>query len=102
MSRETQSVEDMVAQVDTGGRNAAGWQGKMIIGIAFTWALFQLYYGSNLPFLKNDKRRQIQVMNETRSTSMQNLQNMQIRKEQRELDKHAVSYMELPENNDLY
>ena len=43
-------VEDLVASVDTGGRNATGWQGKLIIGLAFVWALFQLYIASNLPF----------------------------------------------------
>ncbi|MEM1385088.1 MAG: TRAP transporter permease [Pseudomonadota bacterium] len=44
------NVDDMVAQVDTGARNAIGWQGQMIIGIAFVWSLFQLYIASNLPF----------------------------------------------------
>ncbi len=36
---------------DIGGRNPVGWQGKLIVTIAFVWAVFQLYIASNLPFL---------------------------------------------------
>ena len=43
-------VGDLVAGIDTGARDPAGWQGRLIIGIAFVWALFQLYIASNLPF----------------------------------------------------
>jgi TRAP transporter 4TM/12TM fusion protein len=43
-------VDDLVAQVDTGARSPAGWQGKMIPVVAFVWACFHLYIGSNLPF----------------------------------------------------
>jgi len=43
-------VDDLVAQVDTGARNPAGWQGQLILAIAFAWACFQLYIASNLPF----------------------------------------------------
>ena len=53
MSSETSSqttVEEMVAKVDTGGRSPVGWQNKLILGTAFTWALFQLYIASDLPF----------------------------------------------------
>jgi TRAP transporter 4TM/12TM fusion protein len=44
------TVEEMVAKVDTGGRNPIGWQNKLILGTAFSWALFQLYIASDLPF----------------------------------------------------
>lgn len=57
MSSETSSkstVEDMVAKVDTGGRNPVGWQNSFILGTAFFWAVFQLYIASNLPFLLSD------------------------------------------------
>ena len=47
-------VDDLVAQVDTGGRNPEGWQGRFIIGLAFVWALFQLYISSNIPFWLTD------------------------------------------------
>jgi TRAP transporter 4TM/12TM fusion protein len=45
-----EAVADLVAQVDTGARSPRGWQGKLILGIAFVWAVFQLYIASNLPF----------------------------------------------------
>ncbi len=48
--KTTTSAEDIAAQVDTGGRNPDNWQGKMILTIAFIWAVFQLYIASNLPF----------------------------------------------------
>ena len=44
----------MVAQVDTGARNPVGWQNKLILGIAFVWALFQLYIASDLPFFLSE------------------------------------------------
>ncbi len=44
------NVDDMVAAVDTGPRVPIGWQNRMILTIAFCWALFQLYISSNLPF----------------------------------------------------
>ncbi len=47
-------VDEMVAQVDTGARNPAGWQGKLIIGTCFAWALFQLYFASTVPFTLTD------------------------------------------------
>ncbi|HSG94787.1 MAG TPA: TRAP transporter fused permease subunit, partial [Afifellaceae bacterium] len=43
-------VDDLVAQVDTGARNPEDWQGKVIVSVAFVWAVFQLYIASNLPF----------------------------------------------------
>ena len=45
---------DLVAQVDTGGRAPGGWQGRLIIGLAFAWSLFQLYISSNIPFWLTD------------------------------------------------
>ena len=47
-------VDDLVAQVDTGSRDPEGWQGRFIIGLAFVWALFQLYISSNIPFWLTD------------------------------------------------
>ena len=43
-------VGDLVAGIDIGARDPVGWQGRLIIGVAFVWALFQLYVASNLPF----------------------------------------------------
>jgi len=50
MSAEADRLKDFTA-TDTGGRNAAGWQGKLIWWIALVWAVFQLYIASNLPFM---------------------------------------------------
>ena len=45
-----QSAEELLASVDTGSRKAAGWQGSTILVIAFIWALFQIYFSSNVPY----------------------------------------------------
>ena len=42
-------ADRMVADVDTGGRNPPGWQGRMILAICIIWSLFQLYIASKLP-----------------------------------------------------
>ena len=47
-------ADDLVAQVDTGARNPANWQGQLILVLAFVWACFQLYIGSNIPFTLTD------------------------------------------------
>ncbi|MBO6755794.1 MAG: TRAP transporter permease [Roseibium sp.] len=44
-------VDMMVAEVETGARNAAGFAGKFILALAFVWALFQLYVASTIPFI---------------------------------------------------
>ncbi|NNF77137.1 MAG: TRAP transporter permease, partial [Rhizobiales bacterium] len=54
MAKELQSAEDLVAQVDTGGREPVGWQKQLILGTCFIWACFQLYIASNLPFYLTD------------------------------------------------
>ena len=43
-------VDLMVAESESGSRNAAGLAGKIILGIAFVWALFQIYIASSIPF----------------------------------------------------
>lgn len=44
-------VDAMVAKVESGARNAAGFAGKFILGLAFIWSAFQLYIASDLPFV---------------------------------------------------
>ena len=46
----TPSVEDMVAESDTGARNPVGWAGKMMILVPLAWSVFQIYISSNVPF----------------------------------------------------
>ncbi|MEM8648909.1 MAG: TRAP transporter permease [Pseudomonadota bacterium] len=43
-------VDQMVAEVETGSRNAVGFAGRFILAIAFVWALFQIYIASSIPF----------------------------------------------------
>ena len=43
-------VDQMVAEVETGSRNAVGFAGRFILAIAFIWAAFQIYIASSIPF----------------------------------------------------
>ena len=52
--KQTPTAEELVAQTDTGSRMPPGWQGKMIVTVAFIWALFQVYIASNVPFFLTD------------------------------------------------
>jgi TRAP transporter 4TM/12TM fusion protein len=45
----TAKADALVAEVDTGARNADGFQGQLIIAICIIWSLFQLYIASKLP-----------------------------------------------------
>ena len=45
------SADDLVASVDSGARMPVGWQRYLVPGVAFVWALFQLYIASPLPFM---------------------------------------------------
>lgn len=54
MTHSTDNADDFVAQIESGGRNAIGWHGKLLAYTTFTWALFQLYIASNLPFWITD------------------------------------------------
>lgn len=49
-SIKQEDLDDFVAEIETGGRSPDGWQGKLILSIAFIWAVFQLYIASNVPF----------------------------------------------------
>ena len=44
-----QNADAMVAEVDTGARNPAGVQGRVILAICLAWSVFQLYIASSLP-----------------------------------------------------
>ncbi|MFO7648457.1 MAG: TRAP transporter permease [Halomonas campaniensis] len=44
-------LEDMVASSDSGARKPLGAPGKLLVGIAAAWSLFQLWIASPLPFL---------------------------------------------------
>jgi TRAP transporter 4TM/12TM fusion protein len=44
-------LQQLVAEVDTGGRKPSGLTAKLIFGVALAWSLFQLWYASPLPFV---------------------------------------------------
>lgn len=46
-------LADMIAQADTGGRNPTGISKQILWWVPLTWALFQLWYASPLPFIFN-------------------------------------------------
>jgi len=48
-----EKLETMVAEADTGGRKATGFNKNLIFSIALAWALFQLWYASPLPYYFN-------------------------------------------------
>ncbi len=49
------AADDMVAQIETGGRDAHGFAGKLILVVAFLWAVFQLYIASSIPYFLTEK-----------------------------------------------
>jgi len=50
IEKASAELQQLVAEVDTGGRKPAGATGRVIFGVALAWALFQLWYASPLPF----------------------------------------------------
>ncbi|SEG00417.1 TRAP transporter, 4TM/12TM fusion protein [Billgrantia desiderata] len=44
-------MEDMVASSDTGARKPLGAPGKLLVGVAAAWSLFQLWIASPLPYI---------------------------------------------------
>ena len=50
---ERETLEDMVAEADTGGRKPTGFEKKYIFAVSLAWALFQLWYASPLPYKLN-------------------------------------------------
>ena len=59
-------IDDLVAQ-DTGARNLAGYTGYFVAGIAFLWALFQVWIASPLPFMVGNY---IPVLDDTKTRSI--------------------------------
>ena len=47
-------VDDLVQQVDTGGRNPDGALGGFIAGLCFVWSVYQIYISSTIPFVLVD------------------------------------------------
>jgi len=60
-----EELDNFVAEIDSGGRNPTGFSGKLIIAIAFLWAVFQLYFASTVPFWLSDVTGLKLVVNNT-------------------------------------
>lgn len=48
--QEEIDLDDLIAENDTGARSPAGFEGKLIAGVALLWSIFQIYIASNIPF----------------------------------------------------
>lgn len=46
-------IDELVASSDTGARTPPGIVGRLILGVALCWSLFQLWIASPLPFMLN-------------------------------------------------
>jgi len=44
-------LEQLVAEADTGGRKPTGLSARILLWVAISWSLFQLWYASPLPFV---------------------------------------------------
>ncbi|MGI9384312.1 MAG: TRAP transporter permease, partial [Methyloligellaceae bacterium] len=64
------SAAAIVADTDTGSRNPANWQGKLITGTALVWSLFQIYYASNVPFWLTELTRLNLTLNSDQARSI--------------------------------
>ncbi len=62
-----EELQDLVASTDTGARAPEGIEGRILLGAALAWSLFQLWYASPLPFLFADF---ITVLNDTQARSI--------------------------------
>jgi len=58
-------LEELVAESDFGGRQPAGLAGILLLWVAISWSLFQLWYASPLPFMFG-----FGVLNDTQARSI--------------------------------
>ena len=50
---DTEAVQELVTAVDMGGRKPTGLTARLMMLIALSWSLFQLWYASPLPYIFN-------------------------------------------------
>jgi TRAP transporter 4TM/12TM fusion protein len=60
-----QGLQDLIAENDTGARQPTGFAAKLLLWIAVSWSLFQLWLASPLPFIFN-----FGVLNSTEARSI--------------------------------
>ena len=54
MAQTPKTAEEIVASVESGGRQLSGWPMKLVLAIAFSWSVFQLYIASAIPFFLSE------------------------------------------------
>ena len=54
MAQAPKTAEEIVASVESGGRQLTGWPFYTLLVIAFSWSLFQLYIASAIPFFLSE------------------------------------------------
>lgn len=67
---DEQELQEMVAASDTGARIPDGWQGKVLLGAALIWSLFQLWIASPLPFYDWPLIGSFGIFNDTETRSI--------------------------------
>ena len=50
---DTEALQDLVTAVDMGGRKPTGLTARLLMVVALSWSLFQLWYASPLPYIFN-------------------------------------------------
>ncbi|MBX2829764.1 MAG: TRAP transporter permease [Rhodospirillales bacterium] len=60
-----QGLQDLIAENDTGARQPSGFAAKLLLWLAVSWSLFQLWLASPLPFIFN-----FGVLNSTEARSI--------------------------------
>ena len=65
IEKAPKDLQELVAKVDTGARKPRGFAAKLMFAVALTWALFQLWYASPLPFTFG-----IGILNDTEARSL--------------------------------
>jgi TRAP transporter 4TM/12TM fusion protein len=58
-------LKEIVAEADSGARDPSGPVGKLLMGVALAWSLFQIWYASPLPFMVG-----LGVFNDTEARSI--------------------------------
>ena len=65
IAKAPEPLQQLVADADTGGRNATGAGAAVIFTVSLAWALFQLWYASPLPFALR-----IGILNDTEARAL--------------------------------
>ncbi|MFW5969059.1 MAG: TRAP transporter permease [Halofilum sp. (in: g-proteobacteria)] len=62
---DTETDFEHLVETETGGRSPVGLAGRVLVGVALAWSLFQLWYASPLPYVLD-----FGIINESRARSI--------------------------------